>query len=217
MKKNTMMRVASALLVAVLLSTCAISGTFAKYTSTASGSDTARVAKWSIEVNDTTNDIAVGNPSITFDLFNTVNDTANPDANDADVVDDANVAIIAPGTTGSYTLDIWNTSEVTAKYAIEFEVVSNTNNIPIQYSLDGSTWKNTIAEIKIVDSDATTLPAQNGAKSETVYWRWAFDEETSGKHPDQTNAKDTALGITADDATAPSITIKATITATQVD
>ena len=43
MKKNIMMRVASALLIAVLLTTCAISGTFAKYVSTASGSDTARV------------------------------------------------------------------------------------------------------------------------------------------------------------------------------
>lgn len=46
MKKNMMMRIASVLLVAVLLSTCAISGTFAKYTSSASGSDKARVAYW---------------------------------------------------------------------------------------------------------------------------------------------------------------------------
>lgn len=50
MKKNRMMRVASTLLVAVLLSTCAVSGTFAKYVTSASGSDTARVAKWGVEV-----------------------------------------------------------------------------------------------------------------------------------------------------------------------
>lgn len=48
MKKNFMMRAASALLVAVLLSTCTISGTFAKYVTTASGSDQARVAKWGV-------------------------------------------------------------------------------------------------------------------------------------------------------------------------
>ena len=48
MKKNRMMRVASALLVAVLLTTCAISGTFAKYVSTATGEDAARVAYWVI-------------------------------------------------------------------------------------------------------------------------------------------------------------------------
>ena len=49
MKKNVMMRVASALLVAVLMTTCAISGTFAKYTTTASGKDAARVANWGFE------------------------------------------------------------------------------------------------------------------------------------------------------------------------
>jgi hypothetical protein len=48
MKKNKMMRIASVLLVAVLISTCAISGTFAKYVTKVEGTDTARVAKWGI-------------------------------------------------------------------------------------------------------------------------------------------------------------------------
>lgn len=48
MKKNKMMRIASVLLVAVLISTCAISGTFAKYVTRVEGTDTARVAKWGI-------------------------------------------------------------------------------------------------------------------------------------------------------------------------
>ena len=48
MKKNRMMRVASALLVAVLLTTCAISGTFAKYVTSDSSTDSARVAKWGV-------------------------------------------------------------------------------------------------------------------------------------------------------------------------
>lgn len=53
MKKNKMMRIASVLLVAVLVSTCAISGTFAKYVSSGSASDTARVAKWGVRVTGT--------------------------------------------------------------------------------------------------------------------------------------------------------------------
>lgn len=48
MRKNKMMRVASALLVAVLLSTCAISSTFAKYVTSDSSGDVARVAKWGV-------------------------------------------------------------------------------------------------------------------------------------------------------------------------
>jgi len=50
MKKNRMMRLASGLLVAVLLTTCAISGTFAKYVTSDSASDSARVAKWGVVV-----------------------------------------------------------------------------------------------------------------------------------------------------------------------
>lgn len=50
MKKNRMMRLASILLVCVLLTTSVISGTFAKYISTAEASDTARVAKWGVEL-----------------------------------------------------------------------------------------------------------------------------------------------------------------------
>lgn len=50
MKKNTMLRIASILLVVTLLSTCVISGTFAKYVTKAEGQDQARVAKWGVLV-----------------------------------------------------------------------------------------------------------------------------------------------------------------------
>jgi hypothetical protein len=50
MKKNKMMRIASGLLVLTLLTACIISGTFAKYVTSATASDTARVAKWGVQV-----------------------------------------------------------------------------------------------------------------------------------------------------------------------
>lgn len=50
MKKNKFMRLASGLLVGTLLTTCAISGTFAKYTTQDDGNDSARVAKWGVEL-----------------------------------------------------------------------------------------------------------------------------------------------------------------------
>ena len=50
MRKNKMMRLASALLVAVLLTTSVISGTYAKYITENTGSDEARVAKWGVTV-----------------------------------------------------------------------------------------------------------------------------------------------------------------------
>ncbi len=50
MKKNRMLRLASALLILTLLTTSVIGGTFAKYVSEGSVSDTARVAKWGVEI-----------------------------------------------------------------------------------------------------------------------------------------------------------------------
>ena len=50
MKKNKMMRIASVLLVAVLLTTSVISGTFAKYVTTGEAGDSARVAKFGVVV-----------------------------------------------------------------------------------------------------------------------------------------------------------------------
>ena len=92
MKKNKMMRLASALMVATLLSTSVISGTFAKYVTTNSTADSARVAKWGITVSTSGN------------LFGT--DYAKHTGNDADDkitasstnVSSANGNVVAPGT-----------------------------------------------------------------------------------------------------------------------
>lgn len=50
MKKNMIMKIASVLMVLTLASTCAISGTFAKYVTSAKSENLARVAKFGIEV-----------------------------------------------------------------------------------------------------------------------------------------------------------------------
>lgn len=48
--KNKFLKIASLLVVVFLITTCVIGTTFAKYTTGSSGSDTAKVAKWGIEV-----------------------------------------------------------------------------------------------------------------------------------------------------------------------
>lgn len=50
MKKNKALRAASALLVLTLLTTSIIGGTFAKYVTRGSVNDTARVAKWGVDI-----------------------------------------------------------------------------------------------------------------------------------------------------------------------
>lgn len=210
MRKNRMMRLASVLLVCVLLTTSVISGTFAKYVSTASGSDSARVAKWDIKVED--QQLGVENSEIVFDLFATVMDTAG---DENDVLQTGDVSVIAPGTSGAFTMDLVNDSEVNAKYTIEL-TEENSFDIPLQYSLDGATWFDDFGDIntQIVDQPI----AMQGEKAQhIVYWRWVFDAEiTDGAHAGQTNAYDTSLGVAAMTVD-QLVTITATVTVEQVD
>ena len=212
MKKNRMMRLASVLLVLCLLTTSVISGTFAKYTSTSSGSDVARVAKWSIKVEDTEIGVA-GDTSVAFNLFSTINDTGNTAA-EADVATKEGEKIIAPGTAGSFVIDIKNESEVNAKYTIALEE-TNASNIPLQYSVDGATWVDSVAELTMTALTDQTIAMGTGTATKTVYWRWVFEGTTEGAHADQTDVTDTALGYDFDNLA--EVTIEATITVTQVD
>lgn len=208
MKRNKMMRVASTLLVAVMLTTCVISGTYAKYTSEKTASDVARVAKWQILVND--NDLYVESENVTFDLFETVKDTGLVTENEVAVVDGE--SIIAPGTSGSFDLVIENKSEVDAEYAITLEEDKD-YEIPLQYSVDGKNWTEDISTLSVeevaldMDKDATV----------TVYWRWVFDAAVDKTAPTtQNDANDTKLGVDAVTETL-SVEITATINVTQVD
>jgi hypothetical protein len=209
MKKNKMLRMASSLLVLAMITTCVISGTFAKYTSTASGSDEATVAKWSIEVNNTEIAVTGDAKTVSFWLFNTINDTGNTTEED-----DVKKTLIAPGTSGSFALNLENLSEVDAKYTITLSE-TNGSDIPLQYSLDGNNWEDSIGALNssLKEKD---IAMENGMAEHIVYWRWVYEGTTSGAHESQTDSTDTALGVAAQ-TTAGTVTISASITAWQVD
>ena len=124
MKKIKTMRLASVLLIAVLLSTCVISGTFAKYASTVAATDSAVVAQFTVKSFDTTG--AVADQIVDVDIFSTIYDTkgttdyVNDTTTEDDVVNAIGDVIIAPGTWGKYTYTIENDSQVTVNYAIAY-------------------------------------------------------------------------------------------------
>ena len=203
-KDNKLVKFTMFVLLITIVAIVLVSGTYAKYTSEVSGESTATVAKWSITVNE--NELAAENSTVTFDLFKTINDTGNT-ADETDVAD----GLIAPGTAGSFNLKVKNESEVTAKYSIDFVLV-NTSNIPIEFSIDGTTW-----------TDSITAPAEKtlavGAAEDTitVQWRWAFNGSDSTNYKTtQNDVTDTTLGIAAQ-KTAPTVKVTTTLTATQVD
>lgn len=198
-RSSMMVRLVAALVVVMMFTMCFVGGTFAKYISSATGTDSAKVAKWSIKVGGT--DIAKEN-TFTFDLFKTIKDSDR--TNDETDIKYTDGSIIAPGTSGSFAIEIKNESEVTAKYAINY-TVTNTNNIPVEFSLNGTDWYDDVAEI----ASSETLIEIGATKTVTVYWRWRFE---NADVPDW-DTNDTELGI----AGSAVLEVKAEVTATQVD
>ena len=196
-RSSMMVRLVAALAVTMMFTMCLVGGTFAKYTSSGTGTDTATVAKWSFKVGE--KDIAT-NDTFTFDLFKTIKDS-NGNDNETDISPDDGT-IIAPGTQGSFNLVLTNASQVTAQYAIDY-TVTNTGNIPVQFSVNGGTdWTNDLADVAA--SDSTKLAANSGTTTITVQWKWAFDGD---------DTTDTNLGKVG----TATLEVSAKVTATQVD
>lgn len=201
MKTNKMMRIASVLLVAVLLTTCVISGTFAKYTTSKNASDSARVAKWDIDFDAS----ASGSETkeFTFDLFNTVKDTNGTD-NETDVRNLAGDGdtVIAPGTSGSFDIVLQNLSEVTAKGRIELDL-TGIAGVPLEFKIGtAGDWSKTPAALENIE-----LAMEGEAVTTTIQWRWAIGDGS-------TDVDDTNLG-TAGTLAEP--VVKAIVTVEQVD
>ncbi len=110
MKKNLMMRIASVVLVLTLLSTCAISGTFAKYVTTVSGEDDARTAEWSIAAGDTW---ATETFSIKYDSAENFS------------VDGGDAKVVAPGTTKTATYSLTGAPEVDYQVTFDFTATND--------------------------------------------------------------------------------------------
>ncbi|WP_418752251.1 hypothetical protein [Frisingicoccus sp.] len=125
MEKNRMMRLASALLILTLLTTCMISGTFAKYTTKAEGSDTARVAKWGVTVSTHT------------DLFAT-SYTGVDDYNDKVTVKSTDDnKLVAPGTTGT-GLGVTSGGTPEVSYEMKIKLDGTTAKMPsLKYTPTG--------------------------------------------------------------------------------
>lgn len=193
-RSSMMVRLVAVLAVVMMFTMCFVGGTFAKYTSSGTGTDTATVAKWDIRVNGS--EIATSD-TFTFDLFQTITDSDLTSAEND--IAPADGSIIAPGTSGKFSIAIQNLSQVNATYAIDY-TVTNTGNIPVEFSTNGTDWKTDINEL-----DVTNVAIGLGTDTTvTVQWRWVFDGN---------DTTDTALGSAA----TATLTVAATVTATQVD
>lgn len=207
MKKNRMMRLASVLLVCVLLTTSVISGTFAKYVSDAEASDTARVAKWGVVVTATTDNIFdtkyAKNPAETY--------------TGAWSVDAGSDDVVAPGTTKVDLTDLTlsGTPEVAARVTYSatltltgWEDANGDEYCPLVFTVEGNEYKigdagiDTIAALVTAVQDAVADCSQDYNPNDdlsgkatndapTVTWSWPFSTSADN------DIKDTYLGDVA--------------------
>ena len=196
MKKNRTMRVAVLMLALTLLTCCFVGSTFAKYTSTTTGSDSVAVAQWKIEVNDTDITAATDNTP-TFDLFGTA--TQFDEAGN-----DVTAGKVAPGTKGDFNFKVENLADVSVKYTVSFTVTfpDGLDNTRFKFYKDSERTQEITAtsgvytvanavEVEVGDTEADTI---------NVYWQWTFAEDVV----------DNALSNTT-------ITVTPTIVVEQVD
>ena len=217
-KNNKTLRVAAVLAVGALLSTCLVSGTFAKYTTKNESSDSARVAKFGVTV--------TGDKTMFSNTYG------------ATVVSDDQADVVAPGTDGTLTAnDITGTPEVSVH-------VDNTGEFTLTgdwKSKDGTKFYCPIVvtvagnEISGLDyANATAFQdAVNDAINKTsndyapgvaitsagtaVSWKWAFNGGAAGKSAAQNDDDDTYLGDQATAGQASGLSLKVTTTVTQID
>lgn len=216
MKKNIMMRLSALLLVAVLLTTCVISGTFAKYTTTDSATDTATVAAWGIELtvegdavlyddNKTDTELATSVKATdlaapgTYQKLATVNLTGTPEVAYKIVVDvdlelenwtvDGNVycPLVFTVDNATYKIDATNTDTAKLAAAIEKAVL-----IAIAGSDAASATASGTGLKYEVEYNAGTAVATGAADGVVVDWLWAFNGN---------DINDTKLGNAATKAT----------------
>lgn len=233
MRKNRTMRVSAVLLTLVMITSCFVGGTFAKYTTSSTGSDSARVAYWGFDAN----------AEIDIAMFATEYDDSVLSSNEDNVV--------APGTSKTTTFafgytpkgDTVNalTAGAIAAPEVDYTFVVNPTitgdydaldaNPNFKWTLqapdaDDATEYDTVAEllaaVKALSGDdsgtkvyeAGTLPTTFSAADEvyTIGWTWAY--ETAGSGMAAQDVTDTAMGNAQD---LDDVTFTITISATQID
>lgn len=233
MNRNRLMKASAFLLVSTMATSCFVGSTFAKYVSKGEGEDSARVAKWGVEV------------EVTGDGFKTIYGKDDVNANVGDTVVSSNEEkVVAPGTKGTFggvkisgkpevavkvettaTVDLsgWNVADGDEFYCpLKFTVGEKTIN-GLDYSRVTAGGEASFEyAIKTAIQEATTKQLEAGTDLSTVgdditySWEWPFEEST-GTAAIQDNILDTKLGDNAADDNPDndpkiSITVKTTVT-----
>lgn len=198
MKKNKIFTLGLVITFVFVVSLTLVSGTFAKYTSTVTGNDSASVAKWAFQYGtseEALQDVDLSSTqTIAFNLFDTILDT------NGDPETDVAEGKIAPGTKGSFQFVVKNTAEVNAAFDLTLEVTGA--QVPFEYTIQVN--EGSVSEASTTVPSLTTQTIDmNATVTVTITWEWPFDGN---------DTVDTTLGLEAS-----TVEVNATIVFVQVD
>lgn len=231
------MRAAVLMLALVLITSCFVGGTFAKYVTSGTGGDNAKVAKWGVTVT----------AHETGDIF--------AKSYDNTVIAEGEYKVIAPGTKkdNAALVTLRGKPEVSVKVTYNADSFSLTGNwkgadnddtfycpliIKVTGKVGGVAKTETIncadkeraADVETAVKNAVaacsaTYDPKTDLSSATVdgdglkiSWEWPF--ESGETNPKQNDVKDTYLGnqaVTATGLSIPAIHVQVTATVTQID
>lgn len=227
------MRAAVLMLALVLITSCFVGGTFAKYVTSGKGEDTARVAKFGVTVKAS---------GTTFAKEYDKDDETATTITKSVISSDDNVNVVAPGTSGSmtnvtiegtpevavrvsheatdFTVANWNykeTEDATAVFYCPLVITVGTEEIKgLDYD-NAEAFQNAVKKAisgYSKDYAPKTDLSQINEKLE-IGWAWAFEDTAEGAKQD--NVKDTYLGNQAANNNAATISLTVTTTVTQID
>lgn len=229
------MRVAGLLLALVLVTSCFVGGTFAKYVTGADGADNARVAKFGVTVKGTSNMFA---PTYKTD------DKSVTAITDSVVAVNGTDNLVAPGTKKDDCLTVSVTGK--PEVAVDVQYVglmtltgvwqsddAGTYYCPLIITVNGEKFNG--MDYNSADAFAAAVTTAIGklskqyepntdlgtslSKELKVSWEWPFEGGTT--YPKQTDEKDTYLGDFAAKVTnedhMPEIHLHVGVTVTQID
>lgn len=203
MKKTTNLnfnKVTIIMLIVTMIALIALSGTYAKYTTTTSGTGSVVVAKWAFDASIA----GEQGTNLTVNLYDTMTTTPDTTKLSADRV--------APGTKGSFAIEMSSNSEVGTNYTIAITPQSGTLPGNIVFKCTGLDGNENVLNLTPAEGETQTPSYEvtgtidagtTQAGTVKISWEWPYDSND--------DIQDTQDGIEA-----PTCLFDIAITGTQV-
>lgn len=235
-KKNWTLRAAVLMLALVLITSCFVGGTFAKYVTSGSGTDSARVAKFGVTVtangdvfakeyatDDQTVVGTIAKSVISTDKVVAPGTTSNGDFVAATITGTPEVAVRVSYKLDTATLQLENWKDADDEFycPLVFRVKNNNGNTVISgmefQTADAmkAALVNAVAAYTKDYAPGTDLSGK-AADTLTISWEWPFETGTDTDKP-ANNVKDTFLGNEAAAGRAAIVSLTLATTVTQID